>query len=573
MRNKINLSSDPQDMFLNPWQDEGLKLLASPEFLWRERPAARITGFAASAHEELNERIRGFVETARRQRTYRAAIEVNTLPVVIDQADFRKASLLAEGKLVLSGASGTRLLNAYRWEFENAGFDPDTELSAYFAQCQEANADRDLPLETTFLENDVDFALECRNTFNFYHFMAEALPQLTVLDAIGFAGNIYFHYPNSEDKRRPFAEAFVDALFPEFVGRVFFERAPKEYPLVLTAFDLTIALGQAPKAVIAGLDKLAPGQTADLSSADGQVVFAMNAVSTALLALRERALKLVEPHDFSHLPKRFFVVRDEQTSRSRPLEGEDHLFEQLAGIGFEKVVFETLTPLEQVAIMAQAEAMVASHGAGFANMLFAHPDAFVIELGTLQTARYRWKDFWPLAHAAQCSYVTFFADFNADDPLLEPKFDEDGIVPVSISEQAVGQIAAFTQTVLGHPPQIDDHAKLHQLGRRVLRAGAALAAVTLLEAHGPLVEGDLDLCLLLADCHKEMGETKSELIALDMAYTADPARWQTLIRIFWCASSCERPQVVRWALGLLETEFPDRYETFVNNHAWVRFVA
>jgi hypothetical protein len=186
---------------------------------------------------------------------------------------------------------------------------------------------------------------------------------------------------------------------------VFFERAPKEYTLVLTAFDMTIALGQAPARETEGLTKLlrvAGDRHPDLGDADGQTVFAMNAVSTALLALRTRAHKAIEAHDFSYLPKRFFVGRDNRSSRNRPMGGEDALFAQLQEAGFEWVVFKGLTPLEQVAMMAQAEVMVSGHGAGFTNMLFAHKDAFVIELGTLQTARYRWKEFWPLAHAAQC---------------------------------------------------------------------------------------------------------------------------------------------------------------------------
>lgn len=576
MKNKIDLTNDPSELFLNPWQDEGLKLLREPEFLWREMPAAKIAGFAVSEYRAINQKIRSFTDTTRRQRTFRSAVEINTVPVVIDDAQFRKSSLMAGGKLVLSGASGTRLLNGYRWDHEAADFDPEEKLQLFFKACQEANKGKSLPVETTFLENDIHFAIECRNTFNFYHFMTESLAQLTVLDEVGFQGDVYFHYPNNEEKRGSFAEAFVSALFPEFAGRVFFERAPKEYNLVLTAFDMTHALGQVSKSEVAGVEKLMPragGKKPKLSCAEGQLTLGMNAVSSSLIALRARALKLIEGHDFSYLPKRLFVERADDSSRNRPLEGESNLFEHLQRIGFEKISFENLTPLEQVAIMAQAEVMVSAHGAGFTNMLFANPDAFVIELGTLQTARYRWKDFWPLAHASQCHYASFFADFNADDPLREPKFDQDGIVPVRLSDDGVAQIMSFVVTVLGHTPEMLVPDALEKLGRRVLRSGAVAQAITLLESHREMISGNLDLCLLMADCHKEMGETKSELVALDLAFHADVSRWQTLIRIFWCASNCDRPQVVRWALALLERDFPDRYEAFVSNHEWVRFVA
>jgi hypothetical protein len=576
VKNKIDLTSDPSELFLNPWQDEGLKLLREPEFLWREIPAAKIVGFAVSEYRAINQKIRSFTETTRRQRTFRTAAEINTVPVVIDGAQFRKSSLMASGKLVLSGASGTRLLNGYRWDHEAAEFDPEEKLKLFFETCQRANKGKTLPVETTFLENDIHFAIECRNTFNFYHFITESLAQLTVLDEVGFQGNVYFHYPNNEEKRGSFAEAFVSALFPEFAGRVFFERAPKEYNLVLTAFDMTHALGQVSKPEVAGIEKLMPragDKKLELSGAEGQLTLGMNAVSSSLIALRARAFKLIEGHDFSYLPKRFFIERSDHSSRSRPLEGENNLIEQLQSVGFEKISFENLTPLEQVAIMAQAEMMVSTHGAGFTNMLFANSDAFVIELGTLQTARYRWKDFWPLAHASQCHYVSFFADFNADDPLQEPKFERDGIVPVRLCDDGAAQVMSFVTTILGHTPEPLNSDALGKLGRRVLRSGAAAQAIALLETHRAMISGNLDLCLLMADCHKELGETKSELVALDLAFHADVSRWQTLIRIFWCASNCDRPQVVRWALALLERDFPDRYEAFVSNHEWVRFVA
>ena len=102
-------------------------------------------------------------------------------------------------------------------------------LQDYFSQCQRANVGKDIPIYSGLLEPDIDFAIECRNTFNYYHFMTESLSQLALLDDLDFQGNIYFHFPNQEDKQRPFAKAFVEALFPEYEGRVFFERSPKDY--------------------------------------------------------------------------------------------------------------------------------------------------------------------------------------------------------------------------------------------------------------------------------------------------------------------------------------------------------
>ena len=572
MRNKIDLSSDPDALFLNPWREDGLKLLAAPGFFWRETKGAVIEGFAVSAHPEINAKIRSFVAHTKRHKQFGSVIETNAVPVVLDHASFRKSHVMAGEKLVLSGASAMRLFNRFRWENEASEADPVATLNAYLQKCRTANKGKHLAIEHTFIEPDLDFAVECRNTFNYFHFITESLSQLCVLDAVGFQGNIYFHFPNQEEKHRNFADAFVEALFPEYAGRVIFERAPKNYDLVLTSFDVIGAIGQMPDDDLEGLAKIAPAGSA-VGSVEFQPLLAMNSVSSAILSLRARALAAVGKYDFSYLPKRFFVGRAGGQSRSRPLGGEDLMLEQLERFGFEYVEFEELKPLEQIALMAQAEVMVSHHGAGFTNMLFASPEAYVIELGTLQTAQHRWADFWPLANAAQCRYISFFADFNRDDQLQEPRFGTDGIVPTAVSNAAVSQIVAFIVTVLGHAPKMANAAALEVLGRRVLRSGAASAAVALLEQHEAMAFKNATLCLLRADCHKALDEPKSELIALENAYAADPARWQTLVRIIWCANRCERAAVIRWALDHLASDFPDRHDAFVSHHNWVRFVA
>lgn len=572
MRNKIELSVDPDALFLNPWRDEGLKLLSRPHYIWRKIDAPTIDGFAVSAHAEINDKIDTFVKSVKRDKKLKSAVVINTVPAVIERASFRKSHVMVQEKLVLSGASASRLLNSYRWEHAAAEQKPEESLNAYFEKCRAKNDGRCLQEETTFLEPDLDFAIECRNTFNYFHFITESLSQLCVLDGVGFQGNVYFHFPNQEEKHRNFADAFVAALFPEFAGRVFFERAPKEYDLVLTAYDFAGGICQAPDTETEELLEIMPDGTR-LGTLGFSQILGMNSVSSALLALRARGLRAIEGRDFSYLPKRFFVGRGSAQSRSRPLAGQDLLLEHLLRFGFEYVTFEDLEPLEQIALMAQAEMMISHHGAGFTNMIFANPDAYVIELGTLQTAKKRWADFWPLAIASQCRYLSFFADFNSDDPLEEPIFTQDGIVPTAVSSFAAAQVMTFVVTVLGRIPNMPDADSLLVLGQRLLRAGAHEQALALLVQHEYLVVGHFELCTLRADVHKTLDQPKSELIALEQAFKADLSSWQTLVRIVWCARRCERPQVIRWALSRLSIDFPERHDAFVSTHDWVRFVA
>ncbi|RUS59588.1 glycosyltransferase family 61 protein [Pseudorhodobacter sp. E13] len=576
MRNQISFHQDPQDLFLNPAQDSGVTLLFSAAFFWREVEPALITGFASSAYPEMNHKIEAFLTVTRRHKAFSKAVEFNTVPVLLQNASFRKSFSLANDKCLLSGASGTRLLNRYCWENEEEDHDPEETLVAYFRKCQAKNHAASIPVWQGPLPQGVAIAIECRNTFNYYHFITESLSQLAVLAEIGFAGDIFFHFPNNPEKTRPFAADFVAALFPELAGRVFFERAPKDYDYVITALDFFSTYFQFPAEVVGSLDHLAPsdamwrGQDAYRGS---QAILAMNSFHASLRALRKRALAAIEGHDFSHLPKRFFVGRDRTQARDRKMDGEAQLFEMLQLFGFDYVVFEHLTPLDQIALMANAEMMVSYHGAGFTNMLFAGPQAYVLELGTLQTAIYRWGDFWSIAHAAGCRYVSFFADYNKADPLQDPSFDVDGIVPVALSDRAVAEVMTFIVSILGKTPDLPSAQTVQILAERLIAVHEFDRVLLLLERHARFVPGHLALCLAKAECHKHRGEFHSELFALHQAYEADRERWQTLIRMIWCAKKCDAPDVMTWALACLRHDFPKRYAVLTKTKPWMRQIA
>jgi hypothetical protein len=192
-------------------------------------------------------------------------------------------------------------------------------------------------------------------------------------------------------------------------------------------------------------------------------------------------------------------------------------------------------------------------------LLFAGPQAFVLELGTLQTARFRWGDFWSLAHASGCRYVSFFADYNKPDPLAEPSFDLDGIVPVALSDGGVAEVMSFVVAIFGKLPRLPTAQSVHSLAERLIAVKEYDRAMELLDNHAQFIKGHFGLCLAKATCHKERDEPRSELFALHLAYEADRERWQTLVTIIWCATKCNEPDVVSWALACLRQDFPKRY--------------
>ena len=573
VRNRIDFSLSPDELFLDPHADPGFAFLQRPDFIWRPVEPGRIYGFSASDHDSIRTKTERFIRYTRLHKTFRKAIEFKTALVELQQASFRKSYSLAADKCLLNGAAGIRLLNRYCWENETAADDPEQRLIRYFSDKQTQYRVSDFPVLRKAPPRDIDFAIECRNTFNFYHFVTETLCHLCLLSDIDFQGRVFIHFPNSEDKTRAFTSAFIEALFPELSGRVFLERTPKEYRRVLTAYSLFNSFYLLPHSVTSPLNDLAPSDEmwkGSLATRSSQAVLSMNSLDSSLIRLRARAMAALEGHYCSHLPRRFFVGRKPGAARQRTMEGEDQLVELLSAMGFATVAFEDYSPLDQIALMANAEIMVSPHGAGFTNMLFAHPDALVIELGTLQTAVHRWGDFWPLAVASGCRYVSFFADYNKSDPLTDPSFSDDGIVPVALGRRGLGEVLAFIAASIGKVPKLSRAEDVARLVQQLNRTGQIEQANAVLRQHQHLQADSAKLAIAQAELHKAMGEGNAELKALTDAWHADPTRWQTLVQIIWCARKVSKSEVLVWAVQLLADEFPDRCLDLVKDRDWLK---
>lgn len=570
MLNRFDFALAPEDLFLNPGADPGLRLLAEPEFFWRPLPRARITGHAASEHEAINRKIDSFLSYTARHKTFSAPVEFNTVPVVLEDALFKKSFLTVGGKGVLNGASGLRLLNRYVWTHQDQDWDAEARLADWFDACQQENT-RLLPPRRAATAG-LPFAVECRNTFNYYHYLTESLCQFCTLDDIGHDRPIFLHYPNSEDKTRSFARNFLTALFPEFGDRVIFERAPRGHDRALAAFNLQHAWYQFGDDIAPPMDRLITSTTmwaGRRATRASHGVLAMNSVDRNLIRLRDRALAAIAGRDFSHLPRRFWIGRAPGQSRTREMQGESELLEMLGLFGFEQVAFETLTPIEQIALMARAEVMISTHGAGFANMVFANPEAHVIEIGTLQTAMFRWGDFWRHAAASGCHYTSFYADFAKDDPLREPNFATDGIVPVALSRHGLAVLMTFLAALLGHAPRLPSVEQVLRVARQMNQIGAYSRTAELAATNAGAEEGNPALCQAYAEAFRHLGQGEAELAALESAARAEPTRAHPLLQVFWCAQKIHDHAASGRALTRLRADFPDRYGELVKSRPWV----
>ena len=570
LRNLIDLKRPPGEAFLHLTQDRGVQFLEQPDFFWRPMAPAEIHGFAASEYPEINERIEGFLNFNARFRRFSQVMEVNSVPILVSNADFRKSYVTVGEKCILSGASGIRLLNRYCWENEGSALNPEAVLIEYFNQRQ-AESPLELPVVKTAPAPETVFAIECRNTFNYYHFVTESLCQLCDVADSGSTGTIYLHFPNQEDKTRDFTRTYIAALFPELVDRVRFQRSPYRHDSALTSYSFLLDCFSLPASQFGSLQDIAPDNPhwkSGQASLNALTILEMNAVDSNLRRLRARALRAIEGKDFSHLPRRFWVGRQTGRSRERPLGGQTDLIEMLQPFGFEQVLFEGLTPLEQIALMANAEMMISHHGAGFANMLFANPQATVIELGTLQTARYRWGDFHAVANVSGCRYVSFFADYNTDTPLVDPIFSLDGIVPVHLSRAGLAQLMCFVVSSLGNIPQLSQATDVARLASQLLISGDAGRAKEVIDQHLGMEEGHVGLSLVMADVYEKLDEPADQLAALYTAYRADPTQHVTLIKVIWCARKLNDLDTLRAALGLLRDVFPERFQAFIKDRPW-----
>lgn len=92
-------------------------------------------------------------------------------------------------------------------------------------------------------------------------------------------------------------------------------------------------------------------------------------------SLRMFRNKMILPFARKDLPKRVFISRANVKVRQY---NEEEIYEYLKPLGFVKVLPETLTFDEQVALFNNAEIIVGGAGAAFTNVLFCNPNAVAI---------------------------------------------------------------------------------------------------------------------------------------------------------------------------------------------------
>ncbi|MDP5309023.1 glycosyltransferase 61 family protein [Paracoccus spongiarum] len=423
----------PLEPIYEPALNRSIKVDARANWILRPAPAARIEMVPACESPESNDRIRAYYMRSALCNAGTAVLEVNNLPALMHHVTWNRGKLKFAEEVTLSSPSGHRFIEAVTRS------DPETLKSVPRAKIGAKRFINVFANEASGEDYNLPFIVDMRNGKNYFHFLSESLSQLAV--APRALKTVYLLSRNRS--RRSFVENFLATLFPEWDDRVLFLSEAVEFERAWLSYSFRLLLAQHKiprfdRLIQAHIPSFSPRRALERRSRRALAAFTLD---HGLMRLRERALIAAKGMAFAPPIPKILVVRsaDPALARQRDTEGFSLLRASLRQKGFQEVVLEHLSPLEQIRLFNQASTVVAEHGAGIANMMFGSEKLHLIEIGTMQTLRFRWGDFFQMAHASQCRYTTVFTDASGE-PLEIASPPQGKLAPPKIGPAALSAI-------------------------------------------------------------------------------------------------------------------------------------
>lgn len=206
----------------------------------------------------------------------------------------------------------------------------------------------------------------------YYHWMVEILPRFETLRRSGVAVDAYYVPPIE----RPYID--------QTLAKLGLDRDKFVYANLRDRFEAdTLVLPSTP-------------------ARDSHAMVAPWVISW----LRETFL----PKGLAAAKKRSYISRKQATTRR--ILNEEQLWALLESLGFEKVYLEDLLVEDQVKLFAQSSCIVAPHGAGLTNLIFASPGTKVIEMFPGEVDNFCYSQ---LASQLKLNYQYFVADLMEGD--------------------------------------------------------------------------------------------------------------------------------------------------------------
>ncbi len=138
-------------------------------------------------------------------------------------------------------------------------------------------------------------------------------------------------------------------------------------------------------------------------------------------------------------PAKIYVSRDK--SARRKVVNEEELVHALHAFGYRRVFLEDLAQPEVIHLFGSAQCIVAPHGAGLANLIFANPGTKVIEMFSGHIS----FDYWIISSQLQLQYGVFQAtppgqQFVEWESLQDLPFFERNALNMHVNCQRLGQL-------------------------------------------------------------------------------------------------------------------------------------
>lgn len=449
-RQNISINAVNHNNIYWPGLDDGMAQLSQEEFSPKILDYnSDIQAFIAVSGRQHRQHLFGMIRRYKRLRSFSAGVVFPSQIVAADDVRIDRAIVTIGDKFLISGASGSRIIVKLSQATTGGKIKKFKNIAKSFSKNRNMN-DLTLPFASQ-ADRGLDFVIIAKNLFNYYHFTLETLPYLTLYKKYKLTGRIIIHSPS--DKIGSFVHDQVQKFFPEIADRVYLQFGGLDLPRALVVLDSRFLYYQASDECIPSFDHIAPrgwmwrDKVIDKLS---HKTLSMNSCSAPLMEIRDKVLKQIKdsPNTIAEpIRNRRIYVSRRPTGRPRPIENEPEMAEMLDTLRFETIYFEDYNVLEQARLVSEASVIVTVHGAGVANMLYAHADCLVIELSSLQIALLRFGDFNPFAIASKARYSHFFVDHYWEDQETIPNFAEHSIVGLKISSNAIEMLRSI---ILAH---------------------------------------------------------------------------------------------------------------------------
>ncbi|MFV0301071.1 MAG: glycosyltransferase 61 family protein, partial [Paracoccus sp. (in: a-proteobacteria)] len=414
----------PDEAFVIPGLHPGLQFGGPPVPLWRRRPHQTSTVVNCATDPGDRAAIDRSLERLAATLAAGPRVEFNAVPALLEQARFQRSLVSVGGRYLLSGPAGVRARTRYYLRDRSRH-----QAMAAFLNAQTREAAGGPVGWNASLPEGVDICLDARGFTNYYHFMAEVMTALATVADIAEGRRIRIHSPNPVISDTSFAMRFIGAFFGELAPAIDIvnDVRPADYercihPCLADHFFYMLPFDLLPAAE--GQEELSGLLARDSATLTGYNRLRAQKFDGRLSLLRRQMLSQIVPGDTA-LPKKILLNRKPGGGSDRPAERWDEVCRDLLRQGFEEVFFEDHAPKAQIALVNNAKVVVALHGAGVTNMLFADPGTRFIEVGNLENTGGRLAVFSELAEAAGCDYRMLAADRTL------PEYGSNGVKKLS----------------------------------------------------------------------------------------------------------------------------------------------